>query len=186
MSGADEPATKNQNDVEINDPQSGYTLHQPQSMEDDRDNDCDEQLEKAFDPEMDDPEAPGIRDGVVRRSIKKQSRQVEYRDRRSGDQKEGDETAPLRVAPRRRHRAPQQAEPEDEADREQYLPEAADLKIFPALVAKPEPGVAQPLKDPGPLAEQAPNDDDQDSGEQQMSSSPLPGWLAAAEHPRNE
>src|SRR6516225_7719929 len=92
-SGADEPATKNQNDVEINDPQSGYTLHQPQSMEDDRDNDCDEQLEKAFDPEMDDPEAPGISDGVVRRPIKKQSRQVEYRDRRSGDQEESDKTA---------------------------------------------------------------------------------------------
>src|SRR6516164_2527297 len=169
MSGADEPATKNQNDVEINDPQSGYTLHQPQSMENDRDNDCDEQLEKAFDPEMDDPEAPGIRDGVVRRSIEKQSWQVEYRDRRGGDQEESDEAALLGVAPRRRDGAPQQAEPEDEADGEQYLPEATDLKVFPALVAKPEPGAAQPLKEPGPLAEQAAEDDHEEGSEQQIN-----------------
>src|SRR5262252_4192530 len=100
---------------------------------------------------MDNPEAPGIRDGVVGRPIKKQSRQVEYRDCRSGDQKESDETAPFRITPSRRHGAPQQAEPEDEADSEQYLPEAADLEIFPTLVAKPEPGVAKPLKQPGPL-----------------------------------
>jgi len=68
--------------------------------------------------------------------------------------------APLRITPSRRHGAPQQAEPEDEADREQYLPKAADLEVCPALVAEPEPGFAQPLKEPGPLAEQAPNDDD--------------------------
>src|SRR6516225_6790886 len=165
MSGADKAAAKDQNDVEIDNPQSCHALNQPQSMEDDRDNDCDEQLEEAFNPEMDDPEAPGIRDGVVGRSIKKQSRKIEYRDGRSGDQEEDDETAPLRIPPSRRHGAPQQAEPEDEADGEQYLPEAADLEIFPALVAEPEPGVAQPLKQPGPLAEQAPNDNDQDSGE---------------------
>src|SRR6516162_8681865 len=186
MSSADKPATKDEDNIEIDNPQCGRPLHQPEPIEDDRDDDRDEQLEEAFDPEMDDPEAPGIGDGIVGRSIKKQSRQVEYRDRRSGDQKEGDETAPLRVAPRRRHRAPQQAKPEDEADGEQYLPEAADLKIFPALVAEPEPDVAQPLKEPGPLAEQAPNDDDQDSGEQQMSSSPFAGGLTTAEHSGDE
>src|SRR6516162_2600513 len=186
MSGADKPAAKNQNDVEIDDPQSRHALHQSELVEDDRDDDRDKQLEEAFDPEMDDPEAPGICDGVVGRSIKKQSRKVEYRDRRSGDQEESDETAPLWITPSRRHSAPQQAEPEDEADGEQYLPEAADLEIFPALVAEPEPGVAEPLEEPGPLAEQASNDDDQDSGEQQMSGAPLPGWLAAAEHPRDE
>src|SRR5215470_9466854 len=112
---------------------------------------------------MDDPEAPGIRDGVVRRPIKKQSRQVEYRNRRGGDQEERDKIALLGVVPSRRHGAPQQAEPKDKADGEQYLPEAADLQVFPALVAEPEPGIAQPLKEPGPLAEQAPDDNDQDS-----------------------
>src|SRR5262249_12544809 len=166
MSGADESAAKNQNDVEINDPQRGYTLHQPQPMEDDRDNDRDEQLEKALDPEMDDPEAPGIRDGVVRRSVEEQCWQVEHRDRRSGDQEESDKTSLLGVAPSRRHGAPQQGEPEDEADREQDLPEAADLEVFPALVAEPEPGATQPLKEPGPLAEQAAKNDHEEGCEQ--------------------
>jgi hypothetical protein len=73
---------------------------------------------------------PGIGNGVVGRSIEKQSRQVEYRDRRSGDQEEIDETAPLRIAPSRRHGSLQQGEPEDEANGEQYLPEAADLEVF--------------------------------------------------------
>src|ERR1700732_1217969 len=153
MFGANKAAAKNQNDFEIDNPQNGHTLDQPELIKDDRDDDCDEQLEEAFDPEMDDPEAPGIRHGVVGRSIKKQSRKVEYGDRRSGDQEEGGETAPLRITPSRRHGPPQQAEPENEADGEQYLPEAADLEIFPALVAEPKPSVAQPLKEPAQLAE---------------------------------
>jgi hypothetical protein len=84
MSGADKTAAKNQNDIEIDDPQSGRTLDQAQLIEDDRHDDGDEQLEEAFDPEVDDPETPGIGDGVVGRAIEKQGRQVEYRDRRSG------------------------------------------------------------------------------------------------------
>ena len=82
MSGTDKPAAKNKNDVEIDNSQSGCALHQLKPMEDDRDDDRDEQLEEALDPEVDDPEAPGIGDGVMGRSIEKQSRQVEYRDRR--------------------------------------------------------------------------------------------------------
>jgi hypothetical protein len=74
MSGANKAAAKNQNDVEIDNPQSGHPLDQPELIKDDGDDDCDKQLEEAFDPEMDDPETPGVRDGVVGRSIKKQSR----------------------------------------------------------------------------------------------------------------
>src|SRR5499427_7934762 len=185
MSGSDKPTAKNQNDVEIDHPQSGCAPHQPKPIEDDRDDDRDEQLEEALDPEMDDPEAPGICDGVVGRSIKKQSRQVEYRDRRGGDQKETEETAPLRIPPSRRHGAPQQPEPEDETDGEQYLPEAADLEEFPALVAKPEPGIAQPVKEPCPLAEQAADNHHKKSAEQQVNGAALPSGLAAAEQSRD-
>src|ERR1700756_2453244 len=120
MSGADKTAAKNKNDVEIDNPQRRHTLHQPELIEDDCDDDRDEQLEEAFDPEVDDPEPPSIGDGVVGRPIIKQSRQIEHRDRRSGDQEEIDETAPLRITPTRGCDPPQQAEPEDEADGEQY------------------------------------------------------------------
>jgi hypothetical protein len=51
----------------------------------------------------------------------------------SGDQEESDKTALLGVAPSRCHGAPQQAEPEDKADGEQYLPEAVDLTSIPVL-----------------------------------------------------
>src|SRR5262249_10174961 len=109
-------------------------------MEDDRNDDRDKQLEETLDPEVDDPEAPGIGDGVVGRSIKKQSRQVEYeiaaaaikkklmRLRRSGS-RQADATA--------RH-----------SNRNQ--------KTRPM---EPEPGAAQPLKEPGPLAKQTPCND---------------------------
>ena len=107
MSSTDKAAAKNKNDVEIDNPQSRRTLHQPEMIEDDRDDDRDEQLEEALDPEVDDPEAPGIGDGVVGRSIKNRAGAVEYRDRRSGDQEESDETAPLRIAPSRRYSSPQ-------------------------------------------------------------------------------
>src|SRR5215831_4547589 len=151
-------------------------------MEDDRDDDRDEQLEEALDPEVDDPEAPGIGDGVVGRPIKEQSGQVECRDRRGGDQKEIDETAPLRIMPSRRHSAPQQPEPEDETDGEQYLPKTPDLEEFPALIAEPEPGTAQPLKEPHPLAKQTSDNDHEESGEQQVNGAALPGGFAAAKH----
>ena len=74
MSGTDKTAAKNKNDIEIDNPQSRRTLHQPELIEDDRDDDGDEQLEEALDPEVDDPEAPSIGDGIVGRSIEKQSR----------------------------------------------------------------------------------------------------------------
>ena len=151
-----------------------------------RDDDRDEQLEEAFDPQMDDPEPPGVDDREVGGAVVEQRRQIEHRDCRSGDQEERDEPAALGIAPRRRHVAPQQAEPEDEADGEQDLPGAADLEIFPALVAEPEPRLAQPLQDAGPFAEQAADRDDDDGGEQQMDGAALPGRLAAAQHAGDE
>jgi hypothetical protein len=54
------------------------------------------------------------------------------------------------------------------------------------LIAKPEPGTAQPAKEPGPLAEQATDNDHEKSGEQQVNGAALPGGLATAEHARDE
>jgi len=73
MSGTDKTAAKNEYHIKIDNPQSGCALHQPKPMEDNRHDDGDKQLEEALDPEVDDPEAPGIGDGVVGRPIKEQS-----------------------------------------------------------------------------------------------------------------
>jgi len=60
-------------------------------------------------------------------------------------------------------------EREDETDGEEDLPGAADLEIFPALVAEPEPRLAQQLQDAGPFPEQAADGDEYDGGEQQVN-----------------
>src|SRR5215813_9134107 len=74
--------------------------------------------------------------------------------------------------PSRRHSAPQQPEPKDETD----------VEKFPALIAEPEPGTAQPLKEPRPLAKQTSDNDHEESGEQQVNRAALPGGFAAAKH----
>src|SRR5215831_3521151 len=107
-------------------------------------------------------------------------------DDRDDDQEEIDETAPLRITPSRCHGAPQQPEPEDKTDREQYLPKAADLEEFPTLVAEPEPGAAQPLKEPRPFAKQAPDNHHAESREKQVNRAALPGRLPAAEQSRDK
>src|SRR5579864_5162658 len=99
---------------------------------------------------MDDPKSPGIDDRVVGLRAEEQRRQVKHRDRKRGDEKEVCETAPLRIEAGGRHRAPDENEPEHEADDEQNLPEAADLEVFPTLVAEPEPVARQPLQQTGP------------------------------------
>src|SRR5262249_60408357 len=99
---------------------------------------------------------------------------------------EAKETSPLRISPGRRHGAPQQAEPEDEADGEQYLPEAADLEEFPALITEPNPSTAQPLKQPRPFAEQAADNYHEKSAEQQVNGAALSGRLAVPEQSRDK
>ena len=100
--------------------------------------------------------------------------------------KKHDEPAAFGIVPRRRHVAPQQDEPEDEADGEQDLPGAAELEILPALVAEPEPRLAQQLGDAGPFAEQAADRDEDDGAEQKMDGGALPGRLVAAQHAGDE
>jgi hypothetical protein len=62
---SDEPTAKDENDIEIDGAQRGDALHQAELVEDNRDDDGNEELEEAFDPQMNDPEPPGIGDGVV-------------------------------------------------------------------------------------------------------------------------
>ena len=68
-----------------------------------------------------------------------------------------------------------------EADRQQQLPEAPEVQVLRALVAEPEPEVAQAVVDAQPLAAEAPEDDDGESGEQREDARPLPAGLGAAD-----
>src|SRR5215204_3515247 len=114
-------------------------------------------------------------------------RVVEERDGDGRDGEEREERAPF-VLPseRRRERAPHQKEPEDEADEEQYLPEAAEVNILVPLRAEPEPVLTQKLLDAQPLAAEAPDDDEQHRREERVHAELLILRLVARDGRRDE
>ena len=60
------PAGRVEDDVEEDDGERDPLAHHAEQDEDVRDHHGREQLEEVLDPEMDDPEAPEVRDGEVR------------------------------------------------------------------------------------------------------------------------
>ena len=110
---------------------------------------------------MDDPEAPDVR---RRRSGSWRRR------RRPAGRRTGSRSAAIRKKVTNGFRpgsprcaaapATTAAKPDQQAGRQQVLPETPDLQVFPALVADPEPPVAEQLRMPSPLAEQAADDHD--------------------------
>src|SRR6185437_15248590 len=143
---ADETAAEIEDGIQIDSAQRRETLDETHLVEDDGHDHGDEEFEEALDPQMDDPEPPGIDDGVVGLRSEEQRGQVEQRDRKCRNEKEVGKAPSLRIATRGRHRAPDEKEPEEEADGEQHLPEPTDLQVFPALIAEPEPAARQPLQ----------------------------------------
>ena len=141
--GADQPAAEVEDGVEIDHADRGDAPDQAELEQDDRDDHRHEELEEALDPEMDDPEPPHVDDRVVGLRAEEERGQVEERDGEGRDQEEDDERPQLGVRARGRDRAAHQPEPEEQTRREQDLPEAADLQVFPALVADPEPQLAE-------------------------------------------
>ena len=53
------------------------------------------------------------------------------------------------------HRPEQHRDPEEEADGEQYLPEASQVEVLEALVAEPGPKIAREAEDAEPLPDEA-------------------------------
>src|SRR6185312_9748997 len=155
MARADEAAAEIEDRVQVNRAQRSETLDEAHLIENDRYDYGDEELEEALDPQMNDPEAPRIDDGVVGLRTEEQRRQIEERDGEGRDQKEVGKAAPFRIAAGGRHRAPDEEEPIQQTDGEQDLPETPDLQIFPALIAEPEPAVWKPLEQARPFAEHA-------------------------------
>jgi hypothetical protein len=70
-----------------------------------------------------------------------------------------------------------QDEPEDQADRQQDLPGAAQVKIFPSLMPKPEPEFPKELIDTQHLTQQTPEDDDDQCNEEKVDPFRLAFWL---------
>ena len=76
--------------------------------------------------------------------------------------------------------------PEEEADREQHLPEAAKVEILEALLAEPASRSAEPAVDAAEFAAQAAHDHDRERPEQPVGEPALALGLAAGDHRREE
>ena len=83
------------------------------------------------------------------------------------------------------HRGAEGAEheddPEEQTDREQQLPEASEVEILRALVAEPEPEIAEPIVDAEALADEATADDDGKRAEQRERAETLHRWFLTAD-----
>ena len=160
MTGADQSAQEIEDGIQIDGAQRRDPPHQPHFVEDDGDHHGDEEFEESFHPQMDDPETPGVHHRVVCLRAVEERGHIEQRNGEGRDQEEICEAAPYRVAPRGRHRAPDEEKPEQKARGQQELPEAAKLQILPSLIAEPEPRFGKPLQDADPFAQHASGDDD--------------------------
>ena len=163
-------------------------LQQAHAGEQEGDHDGGEDLEEALDPEVDHPPPPVLGDRQVGVPVPHQAGDVEQRDRRRGEQ-EQPQQVPVRVRlpEGRPHRPGHHRQPEEQADRQEELPEPAEVDVLVTLVAEPEVGhVAQPLLDREPLAGHRADDDDQQADEQEVDAQPLELRLVARDGRRHE
>ena len=128
-----------------------------------------EDLEEALDPQVHDPPSPVLGDGEVRLPVPEQPRDVEQRDGGRGQQEQRQQVTALPRPEGGPHRPDHQQQPQEQADRQEELPEPPQVHVLVALVAKPEVRhVAQPLLDGEPLARHRPDNDDQQASEQEV------------------
>ena len=180
MSGADKAAAQVEDGVKVDHTGCRQGCNEAQFVEDDGDHDRDEQLEKALDPQMDDPESPGINDRKMAGAIEEHGRQVKNGNGRSRVQKQGGNFSTIRLVAGRRHGAEQQDDPEDQAGSEQNLPQATQFEIFPTLMTQPEPQVPQELMEPKKLAQHAPADHNNQGAKEEVDTRNLAAGFVSA------
>src|SRR5450759_5926266 len=87
MPGTDKPAGEIENGIEVNDARCRKTRDGTELEEDDRHHDGHEEFKKSFDPEVDDPESPGVNHREMGRAVEEHRRQIKNRDRARRAQK---------------------------------------------------------------------------------------------------
>ena len=113
--------------------------HQAQAREDQRDDGGGEHFEEAFDPQVHQPPAPVLDHRVVGVLAPGERGGVEAADAGRRQEHHRDQAARLRrLLQRRPQGAAEQEDPEQQADEQQDLPDAAHAGELEALVAEPE------------------------------------------------
>ena len=144
----------------------GQPGYHPEFVKKDGDHDRDEELKETFDPEMDDPEAPGVHHGEVAGAAEEHGRKIKQGNGQGSKEKEVGDLAFFRILSGRSDSSDHQDEPEDQSDGKKNLPGPSKVKIFPSLMAEPEPEVSKKLIDPEHFAQQA-SDGDNDQGKKE-------------------
>jgi hypothetical protein len=117
--------------------------HHTQLGEDDRDHHRGEEFKEALDPQVDDPKPPGMHHRKMAGAIKEHGRQVKHRDGQGRIQKQRGHFTALRILAGGCDTSPEQAEPQDEPNGQEYLPGPSQVKILPALMPHPKPEIAE-------------------------------------------
>src|SRR6476646_5004232 len=115
---------------------------------------------KSLHPQMDHPKAPEIRRRKVSVRPGKQTYGVECRNRKRREEEQPRHISHMVRAQPATKPTEENDHPEDQTDRQQNLPEAAEIKIFETLAPKPGPAPLNPASNSGVFAGQTSENDD--------------------------
>ena len=180
------PAGQVEDGVQVDQPRGGLGRDEAQLVEDHCHQHRREEFEEAFHPEVDDPEPPVVDDGEVGVGSVEQRRHVEEGDGHGGVEEERGQLALLRPLHGRTQGPEHEEEPEDQARRQQQLPEAAQVEVLAALVAEPEPEAAQQVVDACPFSEEAAEDHEGQGPQEHQHPEPLALGFRTAHQGRQE
>ena len=183
----DHAADRVEDDVEEDDRQRDPLADDAEQHEHVGDHHGREQLEEVLDPEVDDPEAPELRGREVVAGARDQPDRVEGGDRAGGEEEQPGHVARVLAREPAAQDAPEHEHPDEEADREQDLPEPGEVEVLEALQAEPvRRRVLEHAVDAEVGADQRAEDDDRERAEQRERELALAARLAPGDHRREE
>ena len=134
---ADDAADGVEDDVEEDHRERDPLAHHPEQHEHVGDHHRGEQLEEVLDPEVHHPEAPELGGREVVAGAREQADRVERRDGAGGEEEQPGHVAPVLALQPHAQDAVEHEHPDEQADREQDLPEPGQVQVLEAL--EPEP-----------------------------------------------
>ena len=134
---ADDAADRVQDDVQEDDRQRDPLAHHAEQHEHVGDHHGREELEEVLHPQVHDPEAPELGRREVVAGARDQADRVERRDRARREEEQPRHVARVLGAQPPAQHAPEHEHPDEQADRQQDLPEPGEVEVLEAL--QPEP-----------------------------------------------
>ena len=182
---AEHAADRVEDDVHVDDPQGDPLTHHAEHDEDVRVHDGGEQLEEVLDPQVDDPEAPVLGDGDLRRRAGEHAHRVEGRDRQGREEEDPGQIA-VRLGPEPTPDGTHDDEdPQEHAPGQRRLEDPRQVQVLPLLAEQRPLGPGDAVAREHLAAQGAEHDDGHGDEEHAHPSALVPG-LAARDEGREE